>query len=110
MIDNNELLRKCAARWRGIADDLEQYESTNCDLCTAHANVDAGTCGRCPIHIYTRTGCCGTPYQDFDSLFRHSEDEYGDDDELLRKFAIKEAEFLESLIKDDNERATEMAS
>ncbi len=69
--------------------------TSNCPLCAEFWNK-TGSCSGCPVSEKTgKTGCLGTPY---DSEFINKHDRYSSNDSKGVVDALKEVEFLRSLL------------
>jgi hypothetical protein len=100
-------LCKSIAHWDRLAsgklEPNEQVGRNWCDLCSLFNNDTTRghkLCIGCPVHECTgETGCKGTPYDDAYT----AESEYGLDSPEFKAAALKQLEFLRSLLPKDQE-------
>jgi hypothetical protein len=107
-----EALNASIAHWEDLTEieDLSNAHigRNDCALCTVFNNAKAepGTnCNGCPIYERTKVKFCGdTPHEDVSTVLGLWEPGVADEKIMLRQFrhgALKEVEFLRSLLPED---------
>lgn len=93
-----EALKKSIEKWENIAyhGGVDEH-ADNCALCQEYSS-----CGGCPVEKKTgHSGCSCTPYTEWCDYIEYSNAEgFKVFDEYSKELAIKEIEFLKSLLAD----------
>lgn len=99
-----EPLLESIAHWRRMAttdvvkEGNESPIGSECALCEKYVDNEP-TCHGCPVNFKTgMVRCFGTPYGDARMAWEEANDDKTDDYLLFKQLAMKELEFLESLV------------
>lgn len=101
-------LRESIAHWDRLASGTRKPDEligvSGCALCELFWESHPETsCLGCPVLERTGQKCCnGTPYNDVQQLIKPAEDEEGYDTPAFKEAAMRELEFLRSLLPEDH--------